>query len=54
MEGKGTTKMLVVGLLEPVCLPEAGLAGIQKDEPLPTGPRGGELVGLLEEVGPLS
>ena len=54
MEGKGTTKILVVGLLEPVCLPEAGLAGIQRDELPPTGPNGVELVGLLEEVGPLS
>ena len=54
MEGKGTTKILVVGLLEPVCLPEAGQAGIQRDELLPTGPKGVELVGLLEEVGPLS
>ena len=45
--------MLVVGLLEPVCLPEAGLAGIHKDELLPTGRRGVELVGLLGEVGPL-
>ena len=54
MEGKETTKMLVVGLLEPVCLPEAGPAGIQRDELLPTGPSGVELVGLLEEVGPLS
>ena len=41
-------------MLEPVCLPEAGLTGIQKDELLPTGPEGVELVGLLEEVGPLS
>ena len=41
-------------MLEPVCLPEAGLAGIQKDELLPTGPKGVELVGLLEKVGPLS
>ena len=40
----------MVGLLEPVCLPEAGLAGIQKDVVLPTGPEGVELVGLLEEV----
>ena len=54
MEGKGTTKILVVGLLEPVCLPEAGLAGIQRDELLPTGPKGVELVELLGEVGPLS
>ena len=44
----------MVGLLEPVCLPEAGLAGIRRDELLPTGPKGAELVGLLEEVGPLS
>ena len=44
----------MVGLLEPVCLPEAGLAGIQRDELLPTGPKGVELVGPLEEVGPLS
>ena len=41
-------------MLEPVGLPKAGLAGIQEDEPLHTGPKGGELVGLLEEVGPLS
>ena len=54
MEGKVTTKILVVGLLEPVCLPEAGLAGIQGDELLPTGHKGVELVGLLEEVGLLS
>ena len=54
MEGKGTTKILVVGLLEPVCLPEAGPAGIQRDELPPTGPKGVELVGLLGEVGPLS
>ena len=54
MEGKGTTKVLVVGLLEPVCLPEAEPAGIQRDELLPTGPKGVELVGLLEDVGPLS
>ena len=54
MEGKGTTKTLVVGLLEPVCLPEAGLAGIQRDELLPTGLKGVELVGLLEELGLLS
>ena len=54
MEGKGTTKTLVVGLLEPVCLPEAGLAGIQRDELLPTGPKGVELVELLEEEEPLS
>ena len=54
MEGKRTTKILVVGLLEPVCLPEAGLAGIQEDEPLPTGLKGVELVGLLEEVVQLS
>ena len=40
-------------MLEPVGLPEAGLAGIQEDEPLPTGPEGVELVGLLEEVRPL-
>ena len=40
-------------MLEPVCLPEAGLAGIQKDVVLPTGPEGVELVGLLEEVRPL-
>ena len=44
----------MVGLLEPVCLPEAGLAGIQRDELLPMGPKGVELVGLLEEVGLLS
>ena len=44
----------MVGLLEPICLPEAGLAGIQEDELLPTGPEGVEPVGLLEEVGPLS
>ena len=37
-------------MLEPVCLPEAGLAGIQRDELLPTGPKGVEPVGLLEEV----
>ena len=54
MEGKGTTKILVVGLLEPVCLPEAGPAGIQRDELPPTGPKGVELLGLLGEVGPLS
>ena len=54
MKGKETTKTRVVGLLEPVCLPEAGLAGIQKDVVLPTGPEGVELVGLLEEVGSLS
>ena len=54
MEGKGSTKILVVGLLEPVCPPEAGLAGIQRDELLPTGPKGVELVGLLEEVRLLS
>ena len=54
MEGKKTTKMLVVGLLEPVCLPEAGLAGMQEDELLPTGPEGIELVRLLKEVMPLS
>ena len=41
-------------MLEPIYLPEAGLSGIQKDELLPTGPKGVELVGLLEEVGPLS
>ena len=41
-------------MLEPVCLPEAGLAEIQKDVVLPTGPKGVELEGLLEEVGPLS
>ena len=40
--------------MEPICLPEAGLAGIQKDELLSTGPKGVELVGLLEEVGSLS
>ena len=40
-------------MLEPVCLPEAGLTGIQKDVVLPTGPEGVELVGLLEEVRPL-
>ena len=50
MEGKRTTKILVVGLLEPVCLLEAGPAGIQRDELPPTGPKGVELVGLLEEV----
>ena len=44
----------MISLLEPVCLPEDGLAGIQRDELLPTGPKGVELVGLLEEVGPLS
>ena len=38
-------------MLEPVCEPEAGLAGIQKDVLLPTGHEGFELVGLLEEVG---
>ena len=54
MEGKGTTKTLVVGLLEPVCLPEAGPAGIQRDELLPTGPKGVKLVELLEEEEPLS
>ena len=54
MEGKGTTKILVVGLLEPVCLPEARPAGIQRDELPPTGPKGVELVGLLGESGPLS
>ena len=54
MEGKVTTKILVVGLLEPVCLPEAGPAGIQRDELPPTGPKGVELVGLLGEVGQLS
>ena len=43
----------MVGLLEPVCLPEAGPAGIQRDELPPTGPKGVELVGLLGEVGPL-
>ena len=41
-------------MLEPVCQPEAELAGIQEDEPLPIGLKGVELVGLLEEVGPLS
>ena len=46
--------MLVVGLLEPVYLPEAGTAGIQRYELTPTGPKGVELVGLLGEVGPLS
>ena len=35
-------------------MPEAGLAGIQRDELLPTGPKGVELVGLLEVVGSLS
>ena len=54
MEGKATTKIIVVGLLEPICLPEAGPAGIQRDELPPTGPKGVELVGLVEEVGPLS
>ena len=54
MKGKTTTKILVVGLLEPICLPEAGPAGIQRDELPPTGPKGVELVGLLGEVGPLS
>ena len=54
MEGKGTTKILAVGLLEPVCLPEAGPAGIQRDELPPTGPKGVELLGLLGEVGLLS
>ena len=44
----------MVGLLEPVCLPEAGPAGIQRDELLPTGPKGVELVGLLGESGLLS
>ena len=44
----------MVGLLEPIYLPEAGLAGIQRDELLPTGPKGVELIGLLEEVQPLS
>ena len=44
----------MVGLLEPVCLPEAGPAGIQRDELPPTGPKGVELLGLLGEVGPLS
>ena len=44
----------MVGLLEPVCLPEAGPAGIQRDELPPTGPKGVELVGLLGEVVPLS
>ena len=41
-------------MLEPICLPEAGLAGIQKDELLSTGPKGVELVGLFEKVGLLS
>ena len=41
-------------MLEPVGLPEAGLAGIQEDEPLPTGLKGVELVELLEEEEPLS
>ena len=41
-------------MLEPICLPEAGLAGIQRDEFLPTGPKGVELVGLLEKVRPLA
>ena len=54
MKGKRNTNILVVGLLEPVCIPEAGPAGIQRDELLPTGPKGVKLVGLLEEVGPLS
>ena len=44
----------MVGLLEPVCLPEAGPGGIQRDELLPTGPKVVELVGLLDEVGLLS
>ena len=44
----------MLSLLEPICLPEAGLAGIQRDELLPTGLKGVELVGLLEKVGPLS
>ena len=44
----------MAGLLEPVCLPEAGPAGIQRDELPPTGPKGVELVGLLEKVGQLS
>ena len=43
----------MLGLLGPIYLPEAGLAGIQKDVILPTGPEGVELVGLLEEVRPL-
>ena len=38
----------------PVCLPETGLAWIQKDVVLPTGPMEVELVGLLEGVRPLS
>ena len=41
-------------MLEPICLPEAGLAGIQEDEPLPTGPKGVVLVELLEDVRPQS
>ena len=44
----------MVGLLEPIFLLEAGLAGIQSDELLPTGPKGIELVGVLEEAGMLS
>ena len=41
-------------MLEPVYLPEAGLTGIQKDALMPTGPEEVGLVGLLEEVRPLS
>ena len=41
-------------MLEPVCLPEAGLAGFKRDELLPTGPKGVELVEVLEEEEPLS
>ena len=44
----------MLSLLEPICLPEAGPAGIQRDELLPTGPKGVELAGLLGDVGPLS
>ena len=41
----------MVGLLEPICLPEAGLAGIQEDVLLPTGPEGVELVGSTTSSG---
>ena len=41
-------------MLEPICLPKDGLAGIQKDELLPIGREGVEVVGLLEEVRPLT
>ena len=54
MKGEKNTKISLVGLLEPVCLPEVGLVGIQKDELLPTRPEGIELVGPLEEKRPLS